>query len=110
LLDIGESYSGKNMVQVSRTVWGKLRGIVMTRAFSAKLIALVLLALVCQDFLRSTLLASPMARLDEAKGHAPHAADHRSQDMCRMPPTTEPFSRNSLDEPFVWILADEKER
>jgi hypothetical protein len=28
--------------------------------------------------------------------------------MHRMPPTTEPVSRNSLDEKFVWILADEK--
>jgi hypothetical protein len=30
--------------------------------------------------------------------------------MDRMPPTTEPLSRNLLDETFVWILADEKER
>src|SRR5271167_4642769 len=36
----------------------------MTRAFSAKLITVVLLALLCQDFLRSTLLASPTARVD----------------------------------------------
>ena len=36
----------------------------MTRAFSAKLIAVVLLALVCQELLRSTLLASPTARVD----------------------------------------------
>ena len=36
----------------------------MTRAFSAKLIAVVLLALVCQDLLRSTLLASPTAKVD----------------------------------------------
>ena len=27
-----------------------------------------------------------------------------------MPPTTEPISRNSLDETIVWIRADEKER
>jgi hypothetical protein len=31
-------------------------------------------------------------------------------DMRRMPPTTEPISRNFLDEMFVWILTDEKER
>jgi hypothetical protein len=30
--------------------------------------------------------------------------------MHRMPPATEPFSRNSLDEIFVWILVDEKGR
>ena len=36
----------------------------MTRAFSAKLIAVVLLALLCQDVLRSTLLASPTVRVD----------------------------------------------
>jgi hypothetical protein len=27
-----------------------------------------------------------------------------------MPPTTDPLSRNFLDETFVWILADNKER
>jgi hypothetical protein len=27
-----------------------------------------------------------------------------------MPPTTEPLSRNFLDEIFFWIPADEKER
>jgi hypothetical protein len=27
-----------------------------------------------------------------------------------MPPTTEPLSRNFLDETIVWILADEKKR
>jgi hypothetical protein len=27
-----------------------------------------------------------------------------------MPPTTEPISRNFLDETFVWILTDEKDR
>jgi hypothetical protein len=36
----------------------------MTRAFSAKHIAVILLALVCQDLLRATLLASPAARVD----------------------------------------------
>ena len=36
----------------------------MMRAFSAKLIAVVLLALVCHDFLSSTVLAAPMARVD----------------------------------------------
>ncbi|HEX3447689.1 MAG TPA: hypothetical protein VHS97_05520 [Isosphaeraceae bacterium] len=30
--------------------------------------------------------------------------------MRRTPPTTEPFSRNSLDATFVWMLADQKER
>jgi hypothetical protein len=30
--------------------------------------------------------------------------------MQRMPPTTEPLSRNLLDETFVRILTDEKER
>jgi hypothetical protein len=34
----------------------------------------------------------------------------KSKDMQRMPPTTEPLSRNALDETFVWILAYEKER
>ncbi len=27
-----------------------------------------------------------------------------------MPPTTDPFSRNFLDEQFVWMIADKKER
>jgi hypothetical protein len=27
-----------------------------------------------------------------------------------MPPTTEPLSRNSLDEAFVWILIHKKDR
>src|ERR1700733_4198156 len=52
------------MMHVSLTFWGKLRGVLMTRASAAKLIALVLLAVVCQEFLRSTLLASPMAKVD----------------------------------------------
>ena len=30
--------------------------------------------------------------------------------MQRTPSTTEPFSRNFLDETFVWSPADEKER
>jgi hypothetical protein len=30
--------------------------------------------------------------------------------MQRMPPTTEPVSRNFLDEIFFWTLADEEER
>jgi hypothetical protein len=30
--------------------------------------------------------------------------------MQRAPQTTEPLSRNSLDETFVWIVADEKEQ
>jgi hypothetical protein len=34
----------------------------------------------------------------------------KAKQMHRMPPTTEPLSRNSLDETFVGILADEKER
>ena len=32
------------------------------------------------------------------------------KDMQRMPPTTEHVARNSLDETFFWIPADEKER
>jgi hypothetical protein len=30
--------------------------------------------------------------------------------MQRMPPTTDPLSRNYLEETFVWIIADKKER
>jgi hypothetical protein len=52
------------MMHVSLTFWGKLRGVLMTRASAAKLIALVLLAVLYQEFLRSTLLASPMAKVD----------------------------------------------
>ena len=31
---------------------------------------------------------------------------HELQDMQRMPPTTEPLSRDFLDETFFWIPAD----
>jgi hypothetical protein len=34
----------------------------------------------------------------------------QSKDMQRMPPTTEPLSRNFLDETFFWSPADQKER
>jgi hypothetical protein len=34
----------------------------------------------------------------------------KSKDMHRMLRTTEPLSRNLLDETFFWILAGEKER
>jgi hypothetical protein len=32
----------------------------------------------------------------------------KTKDIQRRPPTTEPLSRNFLDETFVWILTDEK--
>jgi hypothetical protein len=44
---------------------------------------------------------------------APAATSGRareSKDMQRMLPTTDPLSRNSLDETYLWILADEKKR
>jgi hypothetical protein len=33
-----------------------------------------------------------------------------AKDMHRMPPTTEPLSRNFLDETVFWIIAAEQER
>ena len=37
-------------------------------------------------------------------------ANVRAKDMHRMPPTTEPFSRNFLDETVFWIIDAEQER
>jgi hypothetical protein len=36
--------------------------------------------------------------------------DTQGKDMHRMPPTTEPLSRNFLDETVFWIIAAEQER